>query len=187
VSPLRLYLTFSVLYFAVVSFTGTAPFDLSVGVQADTDQETRETLRSLGFSSEAELSGVVNRALGTWVPRAMFVLVPLFAWFVSRVRRRSGRHYPQHLIFTLHVFAVFFGVLAVTTALGTALDRPVAAVSIGIAGLAYAALSMARAMQVVYGGPLITAAVHTVLVLAGSWVATIALTAIIVLPLLYRR
>ena len=50
----------------------------------------------------------------------MFVLVPFVAWLVARARRRSGRRYPAHLVFTLHVYAAAFGVRAVTAGLGAA-------------------------------------------------------------------
>jgi hypothetical protein len=43
-------------------------------------------------------------ALVEWVPRAMFVLVPLFAGLVALMVRRSGRNYPQHLYFALHTW-----------------------------------------------------------------------------------
>jgi len=32
----------------------------------------------------------INHALTTWIPRAMFVLVPVFGWLESRNSRRSG-------------------------------------------------------------------------------------------------
>ena len=50
----------------------------------------------------------VGAAMNEWLPRAMFVLVPLFAALVMLVRRRSGHNYPQHLYFALHVHAMWF-------------------------------------------------------------------------------
>ena len=37
----------------------------------------------------------------------MFLLLPAFAWIVSRVTARS-RNFPQHLYFALHVHAAWF-------------------------------------------------------------------------------
>jgi hypothetical protein len=33
----------------------------------------------------------------SWVPRVMFLLVPLFAGMIALVTRGSGHNYPQHL------------------------------------------------------------------------------------------
>ena len=67
--------------------------------------------------SPQEANELVNRAQHDWVPRTMFVLVPLGALLVQLVTRRSGKTYPQHLYFALHVHAVYFAVLTVTTLL----------------------------------------------------------------------
>jgi hypothetical protein len=44
-----------------------------------------------------------------WMPRAMFVLVPVCAFLIAAVTRRSGRTYIQHLYFALHGHAAYFG------------------------------------------------------------------------------
>ncbi|MGH8639496.1 MAG: DUF3667 domain-containing protein, partial [Burkholderiales bacterium] len=105
ISPLRLYLVFSLTYFAVSSVGG----GVRIGVTG-TDQETAEELQKLGFQSEEELQAAVTEAQAKWTPRVMFVLVPLFAWFVHIACRRTGRYYPQHLFFALHVHAAWFAV-----------------------------------------------------------------------------
>jgi len=46
--------------------------------------------------------------MNVWLPRAMFVLVPLFAALVMLFRRGSGHTYPQHVYFGLHVHAAWF-------------------------------------------------------------------------------
>jgi Protein of unknown function (DUF3667) len=94
VSPVRLYLIFSVCYFAITSFTGASPLEVNVQVTGSSDQETRQTVEKLGLSTAEDMRRAINEALTTWVPRAMFILVPLFAWLVSRVRRRARRKYP---------------------------------------------------------------------------------------------
>ena len=67
-----------------------------------------------GRASVDAAQRAVNTAFNVWLPRAMFVLVPLFAALVMLVCRGSGHTYPQHLYFALHVHAACF--------LATALD-----------------------------------------------------------------
>ncbi len=109
VTPLRLYLVFSVLYFAVAS---AAPPKMTVTASGN-DQEQAARLREIGFQSEEELSRTINSEFAHSVPRVMFVLVPIFAWLTSVVWRRTRRNYPQHLYFALHVHAAWFAAAAV--------------------------------------------------------------------------
>jgi hypothetical protein len=116
VSPIRLYLTFSVLYFAVAAIA-PPPSNLRVEVTPDSDPavaatETPEDLERR--DQEVERTALV--AIGTWIPRVMFVLVPIFAGLVALAARKSGYTYPQHLYFALHVHAASFAVLAVSAA-----------------------------------------------------------------------
>jgi hypothetical protein len=83
VSPLRLYLLFSVAYFAVAALMPNPDADAS------------------------------DAASDAWAPRVIFMLVPLAALLVGLVTRSTGRHYPQHWYFALHVHAAYFAVLAV--------------------------------------------------------------------------
>jgi hypothetical protein len=152
VSPVRLYLIFSVAYFAILSFTGVAPLDVNLRFTGGNDEETRQAIQKMGFSTEEEMQRAINLALTTWIPRAMFVLVPLFGWLVSRVRRRSGRKYPQHLIFASHVFAAFFGAQSVAVAAGYLAGNAAARFSLGMGSLLYALIYMVVALRAVYGG-----------------------------------
>jgi hypothetical protein len=101
VTPIRLYLVFSVLAFALgaavpeavnIQYTPSPGEAVAPEVQAQIDRTT----------------DTVSAALDAWVPRAMFLLVPLLALFVMMVRRKSGLNYPQHLYFALHVLAFYF-------------------------------------------------------------------------------
>ena len=139
VPPIRLYLTFSVLFFALSAFvplqtatraqthggwsfswrTGSSP----VGVTATDDEDADAAAKKMGFANAAELNQVVNHALWTWLPRVMFLLVPLFAWLVTFAYRRVDGNYLHHLIFGLHLHAAFFAVGALATA-ATLVSRP---------------------------------------------------------------
>src|SRR4029450_7541285 len=70
-----------------------------------------------------ELNSVVNHAVWTWLPRLMFVLVPLFAWLVALAYRRVDRNYLHHVMFALHVHAAFFALAALSTA-ASLVSRP---------------------------------------------------------------
>lgn len=187
VSPVRLYLTFSVAYFAVASFTGAAPLSINLGFTGDGDEETRRALQDIGFSSEEEVQRAVNQAMATWIPRAMFVLVPVFGLLVCQARRRSGRNYPQHLIFSLHVFAASFGAQAVAVAAGYLTGRATVTFVLGMGSLLYAFIYMVLALRTVYGGTAGRALAHTVVVLAFYWLATVLVAIAIVVPVLFWR
>jgi dolichol kinase len=185
VSPVRLYLVFSVAYFAIASFTGSSPLDVNLRLTGSTSEENTEALRRLHFSSEEEMQRSINQALTTWIPRAMFVLVPVFGWLVSRVRRRSGHRYPHHVIFALHVFGAFFGAQVLAVALGYAAGSDRVAAAAGVASLLYAVTYMVLAMRKVYGGTIARAVAHTMVVLLFYWLATAAVAAAIVVPVLF--
>jgi hypothetical protein len=167
VSPIRLYLLFSVVYFAVAAFTPSMNLRLTVGAQHQSGYtfETKpverhsdpEELRKLGFKSDDELRQAASDAIVHWMPRALFLLVPLFAGIVGLVVRRSRQKYPQHLYFALHVHAAWFLLLALASA---ARLVPVAwvgsAVAMGIVVwmIAYFVLALRRAYGVTIGGAL---------------------------------
>jgi len=118
VSPIRLYLIASILFFAISGLLGR--YEESVDFYVTDPGETVDPAM-LNRVSEIELT--ISTALNAWLPRAMFVLVPLFAVLVMRRRRRSGHTYPQHLYFALHVHAAWFFALVVSSLLQAALVR----------------------------------------------------------------
>lgn len=185
VSPVRLYLIFSVCYFALVALTGDSPLELNINFTSDDGEQNTRAIQELGYASEEEIDRAASEALTTWIPRAMFVLVPLFGWLVFVARRRSGRKYPHHLIFACHVFAAFFGVQSIAVAVGYLSGSTVVKSVLGIGSFLYAMVYMILAMKVVYGGTSARALAHTILVLAFYWVATIVVAGAIIAPLLF--
>src|SRR4029078_9925223 len=103
VSPLRLYLFFSVLFFAAFAL---APSLLRISYTPDPGGTIDPAFVA---QQSKEIRAAANDALNVWLPRVMFVLMPIFAGLVSFVRCRSGHNYPQHLCFAMHVHAVAFG------------------------------------------------------------------------------
>ena len=186
VSPLKLYLSTSLVCFGVFALVGQgsgAEFRVTGGSRADGGDAG---LEAYGFHTIAEMQAAAEAAWVTWMPRVMFVLVPLVAWLVARARRRSGRRYPAHLVFTLHLYAAAFGVRALTAAVGWALPLPMGAVPEVLAAgysVGYTYVALRRAYGV---GPGL-AARDTAIVSAGAWLATMLGTAAIVSSVVVSR
>jgi hypothetical protein len=181
ISPIRLYLIFSVLYFAIAALA--PPSFVRDEAPGRTTAEEAAELKRLGFESEEALQEAINEALTHWVPRVMFVLVPLFALLVRLVIGKSGRNYPQHLYFALHVHAAAFALLAlVALARYASGDRWLTQIiepAVMICLFVYLVLALRRA----YGGTT-AQAVRRTLVL--SFLYAVAITAVlagIVMPL----
>jgi hypothetical protein len=97
ISPIRLYLVFSLLFFAISAAAPMTTMGVTVTPDAGESPQDLERRRK-------ELEGAANEAITHTAPRAMFVLVPLFAGLVALAVRRPGalrRNYPQHLYFAL--------------------------------------------------------------------------------------
>jgi hypothetical protein len=167
-SPLKLYLLCSVLYFTLSALipanirtsTGTVVRTsgglIQVGRDTMASAADLDTLRTHGFWGEHLANafgrrGELQQAVTNAIPKAMFVLVPLFAGLVALVQRSRRRRYPQHLAFALHVHAFIF--LVLTVALVGRLTT-VTAVQALVALLWFAAIAthFLVALRRVYGG-----------------------------------
>ena len=198
ISPIRLYLIFSVLFFGVSALTGFRGVGLTsappqsgwswssgsarqAGVAATKDDDEA---KKLGFENAAAMQQAINRALLAWVPRVMFVLLPLFAWLVALAYRRVDRNYLHHLIFALHVHAAWFAAYAVGKAVEV-VSRPIGeavqSLVIIFAGV-YVVLAFRRAY-----GKVRFAVARIALVMAAYLVAFVAAFVAIVLPVMFRR
>ena len=107
VSPLRLYLTCSLLFFALSAMTPD-PFDFNVkitGVATARDQQIAER------AIEA-MRDLRDRILH-YAPRAMFLLMPVFALLTWLVYRSKQPFYLAHLYYALHVHAFMFATMAI--------------------------------------------------------------------------
>jgi len=113
VSPIRLYLVFSIVALTV----GALGVVDTSGARITYTPGPGEVMTPEIEARMAATSQALDEALKVWVPRAMFVLVPLFAALVMLFRRSSKRTYPQHLYFALHVHAVWLLANAVNTLL----------------------------------------------------------------------
>jgi hypothetical protein len=164
VSPLRLYLTASVFYFlvaalipnvnqqAVVKLPGEeGPIDVTRPIPQEQRTAALAQLDHAPWWANALIRPMIldpQRVIAGFretMPRALFVLVPVFAGVLSVFYRR--RPFSQHLVFVLHLHAAVFLGLGIGR-LGDAPRRPILAVVIGagvLLGLAvYALLAFRR-------------------------------------------
>jgi hypothetical protein len=181
VSPVRLYLVISVAYFALVSITGwSGSFDIEV--RGETVAETQAELEARGFETEEDLERTAEIAVGTWIPRAMFLLVPLFAAMVAFARRPSKRTYPQHLVITLHVHAAWFWGFALATVASAVVNQPAVDSVLSALAIAYALWYLVVALRTVYGGSLMSNAFSGVVIGVTYWMVVIGVTIAMLLP-----
>jgi len=181
VSPIRLYLTFSVVYFAVGAFVPEAS-GFRFSVSGDTEQEDAAAIQKLGFASEAELQQAVTDARHVWMPRAMFVVLPVFAWLVSRFRRASGHRFPHFLVFALHAHAMWFGAQAASGAAAYLVGHVALRTGLVVLTMGYGFGYLVLALRAVYGGTRFRAFRDALLLVLIYWAVLILTTTAIVLP-----
>jgi len=184
ISPIRLYLIFSLAYFAMTSLVPVS--GVRVTIKSESDQETAEELRKLGFGSEHDLQEALQHARSKWAPRVMFLLVPLFAWLVHRAYRRTGRNYPQHLYFALHVHAAWFAAGAIATA-ARLVPWPLVAQAVAALALAYAAVYVVLALRKAYDGSAWHAVGRAFVIVGVYWIAVIVASVALALPVIFWR
>lgn len=138
--PLRLYLSFSILFFALVKLSGVQLFEPDVSVQPPAasapaaqqgveidDKFLRKKLvgwadavnpllgqkvdRFMDRPVEVQRDAI-RRAFFGYAPYAIFALMPLFAAYLKLLYLGSGRRYGEHFLFALHANAFAFFMLS---------------------------------------------------------------------------
>ena len=173
ISPVRLYLTASLVYFLVAAAAPTldtdvqrgnitAPGGFRIGVSGNAsdlaDPEERKRMKEDLADAPALIRPVIELALDDpaafrrglleTMPRVLFAMLPLFAGVVALFFRR--RPFPTHLTFATHLHAfVFFALTAAEVAKFTHVTALAATVGIvaGISVVAYTLLSLRRVYQ----------------------------------------
>lgn len=135
VQPLRVYLTFSILFFFVLKLAGTPVVQVDENVTPGSDSPVvtmtqqdpaksdlppalqrlmltvQDKVRAFNARPAAEQSRALATAFFSYVPYAMFILMPVFALYLKLLYIKSHRRYGEHLLFALHVngfaFAMF--------------------------------------------------------------------------------
>ena len=162
-APLRLYLIFSVLYFAVQAYwppPTTVHQNAKLGQVVNAGGINVSGERLLKKMTPEQVAERVQHAQNDWVPRLMFVLVPVWALLVMAVTRRARRNFPEHLCFSLHVHAAFFGALLFAHLLRL-LHLPWLSSWITAWDVLFVLVYTALAIHAVYGGTWVRAALRT--------------------------
>lgn len=183
ISPLKLYLSASVLYFFVSAVAPRDPSDQGI-VRIETRDDSRagtssstqasaaatpevisddgasrgtglraRTLRRIDAGAERAVKdpGAFSLRIRDQLGTVVFVILPAFAFAVGLAYRGQRRHYPQHLIFALHVHAVVFAGLACIELLRF-LPRSTARTAIDLLAMAALGAYLVAALRQVYGG-----------------------------------
>jgi hypothetical protein len=145
ISPIRLYLIFSVLFFAVSAIGSSLDVNITPLDRDEMANAPESVKRAI-----ADPRGVADR-VGQWIPRAIFVLVPMFAVIVSAVTRSAGRNYPQDLYFAFHTHAAVFAFLAVSTLLQKSGNEVLEGL-LEVLGFAYVPWYLVVGLRTAYGG-----------------------------------
>ncbi|MEO8619811.1 MAG: DUF3667 domain-containing protein [bacterium] len=131
ISPVKLYLVCSALFFFVNAVTPSAPsrsratgkanggfieaistalLEKPVALNAPATAADRRLLdtRSRWLARVRQDPRGFEQKVQSVVPQAMFVLLPVIALLLAITFRRARVHYPQHLVFMLHVQSFFY-------------------------------------------------------------------------------
>jgi hypothetical protein len=190
-SPLRLYLTCSVLFLALKALAPDPPIIVQGGnsqigivrIQEDTVGNTLAAVDSMARSGSAT-NRVTGRVLGNALrhgketaaamrqilPNVMFVLVPIFAGLVALVFRGRRMRYPQHLAFALHTHAFLFLALVLTLVPRMTRNTVIDALAV-TASFASIGVYMVLAVRRVYGGSVWGAILRSGAVAAAYFIA----------------
>lgn len=150
ISPLRVYLTFSLIFFTLAallpgSFEGAVKVKGGTQLQRDSDFERRLDDGMVKAERDADLIG---NAVLKHLPKIMFVLMPVFALVVWAFYRKRQRFFIPHLYYSVHFHAfVFLAMTAYLLVNRIGVPKPVAAVLI-LTVIPYHFIALRR----VYGG-----------------------------------
>jgi len=88
----------------------------------------------------------VNGPLTTWIPRALFILLPLFALLLAVFywRQRRKFFFVDHLVFSLNIHSFGFALLLVGAGLAQLIPSEIVAIIAGVALAVYLFLAMKR-------------------------------------------
>jgi hypothetical protein len=175
VSPIRLYLLFSLVFFATMQL---APSRVRVEITR-ADEPAAQVVDEL---RTRQAVAAVDTAMSVWVPRAMFLLVPAFAGLVMLLRRRSGMNYLQHLYFALHVHAAWYCAFTVTLLANLAPRQLHVDVVVGLAMTLYAGAYFWLAFRRVYATTLGGAFWRALVIGAAYWVIVVAIVLAVAFP-----
>lgn len=149
ISPLKLYITLSALFFLVISMrfssmplmhvTRTTPTEAAAATTTASNPIANFINRRSLSLSRADPAAVTQKFIGR-LPTTNFFLIPVFAVLFHVLFWNRRRFYVENLVFTLHYYAFGFAALAISMAMPFGAMRLGAAVWI----LVYLALALKR-------------------------------------------
>ena len=177
VQPLRVYLTFSILFFFALKVAGVPVGKVEEdGVRAKptvtfeqrdpANDELNPVLRQMPATLQGKLkafnarpadeqSKMLTAAFFAYVPYAMFVMMPVFALYLKMLYAGSRRRYGEHLLFALHANAFAFAMFSLLF-LASFLDIGL----LTFAMIMWLIFYLPTAMRRVYGGSRLTTALR---------------------------
>ena len=112
ISPLRLYLTCSLLFFALVAIARSPIITIRMTKDDIADDALRTATQEAVVARLRHLSDEVTHN----APRAMFLLMPVFGMMSWALFRRAQPYYVPHLYYAIHFHAFVFLMLAARVA-----------------------------------------------------------------------
>jgi hypothetical protein len=169
-APLRLYLICSIAYFvsepfveAVTHRNAREMAKITITNPDGTTVLTPEMRKELAEGWPARFFGVdrleraaanqaqLNREIDAILPKAMFLMLPVFALLSSLVWRRKMPRFPAHLYLALHLHAAWFGAMTLLTILAGFLPwnwvGGVVGTAVFLYAVVYAVLTVHRVFQ----------------------------------------
>jgi len=112
ISPLRLYLTCSLLFFALVAMAQSPIITIRMTKDDIADDAVRAATQEKVVAQLRHLSDEVTHN----APRAMFLLMPVFGLMSWVLFRRAQPYYVPHLYYAIHFHAFVFLIFAARVA-----------------------------------------------------------------------
>jgi len=166
VSPLRLYLAASVTFFLIaavapslrkpqaVDLPGAGrKIDLAGPLSAEDRELAQKQVDRAPWWARALMQPMLDdpegqiQAFRATLPRALFVLLPVFAWIVALFFRR--RRFSQHLVFALHLHAAVFVLMSLAQPLNLTKNQVIVSIA-GILTLVLLGVYALMAFRTVY-------------------------------------
>jgi hypothetical protein len=168
--PLRLYLICSLAFFvskplaqAISKRSGNDIAEITITNPDGSKTLTPEALEEIEGGLPARVFGrdrlvraavnndQLNREIDAVLPKALFVLLPVFALLTMVAWRRRLPRYPAHLYVSLHLHAAWFGAFAVSTILQAAFTSIPIIVVISLSAVVYVAAYGLLAVRRIFG------------------------------------
>ncbi len=151
VGPVRLYLTFSVLFFLLATLVPKTGGNAVVRFRYDASRPDTGGWAAETGKKVKENPELVQHTFMSNASRVMFVLVPVFAAVLRLVYRDAGRRYPAFVYFALHYHALLFAAFSLAVLARFSHNKSVVDAA-EAAAMLWAAAYLFTALRKVFGG-----------------------------------